>query len=68
MQLSLEQFELRVGQNNFGNNGTGNKVSEVQILAPQILAVELLRKPIWGQLKTITNKKSGFGGLRICTS
>ena len=32
------------------------------------LAVELLREPIWGQLKTITNKEPVFGCLRICTS
>jgi hypothetical protein len=32
------------------------------------LAVELLREPIWGQLKTITNKKLVFECLRICNS
>ena len=31
------------------------------------MAVELLREPIRGKLKTITNKEPDFGGPRICT-
>ena len=31
------------------------------------LAVELLREPIGRHLKTITDKKPGFGGPRLCT-
>ena len=38
------------------------------VLTALCLAVELLREPIKGQLKTITNKELGSESLSICTS
>ena len=32
------------------------------------MAVELLREPVRGQLKTITNEEPDFGGPMSCTS